>query len=546
MNFNYRSGQQLDKEHSSGTITTTATSRTSCDRSFTGMSINSHSYNAKAVHSLEAELIRLRESTKDALQQSWDEVETLQQQCAAHLDITAQLENEIVEARRKEEYWHKRCLEAEFQLLQTDENHCDGDCKANAQKKIVSARRQARSLVNPMLFMSWPMIRKEISSKSLDTKSVDSETQSLSKVNEKINDLEAKLDDREGAIMSLESTVERHVKAMHSMQAEMQCMMETQRIKEKKIQSNFRRKEKFLDRRITLLENENEKKDAAIKSQKRKSYEYKKYIEELASELERVLGVVQKAEKNGIDFNQLDKTGKTDVSSDLNNSLKRNEPNRKQREEQKGIDVTLQQSERKSIISDLNHDLKNNKPNRKQREEQNGIDITLQQSERNNMGSDLNHYLKDLKRNEPYRKQRDDIDVTLQQSERNNMSSDLNHDLTRNRSTVKRREEEKGVGLNNLQKSERNNMSSDLNHGLKRSIVNRNQRDEQNVKDATLQNSQQFERNSMSSDLNRDLKDLKRNRSKVKRRDEKNSVGHNQLQNAQINGKSSGFNKDLK
>ena len=60
----------------------------------------------RTVHSLEGELVRLRESTKDALQQAWEEVETLQQQCAAHLEITTQLESDFVETKKKEEYWH--------------------------------------------------------------------------------------------------------------------------------------------------------------------------------------------------------------------------------------------------------------------------------------------------------------------------------------------------------------------------------------------------------------------------------------------------------
>lgn len=84
-------------------------------------------------HSLEAELIRLRESTKDALQQAWEEVETLQQQCTAHLEITAQLEQDLLETKRKEEYWHKRCLESEKLLMQTNSH----DIRSIQEKNFV-------------------------------------------------------------------------------------------------------------------------------------------------------------------------------------------------------------------------------------------------------------------------------------------------------------------------------------------------------------------------------------------------------------------------
>jgi len=260
------------------------------------MSISSHAITIKTVHSLEAELIRLRESTKDALQQSWEEVETLQQQCAAHLDVTSQLENDIVEARRKEEYWHKRCLEAEFKLLQgTNKKNDDSGTKSRSHS------------LNPMLLMSWPGMGlknkahdeqdMEAASYTLDVEEGDSDS---GLENEKVLELEAKLKDRESAILSLEGTVDQHVKAMHSMQAEMRCMMETQRIKEKKNQNTFKRKESFLEDRISALENDTEKKESCISSQKKKLNDYKKYIEELAGELERVLGILQEAEKNGI------------------------------------------------------------------------------------------------------------------------------------------------------------------------------------------------------------------------------------------------------
>ena len=262
-----------------------------------------HSITVKTVHSLEAELIRLRESTKDALQQSWEEVETLQQQCAAHLDIANQLEAGVIEARRKEEYWHKRCLDAEFQLLQQG-----GKSGNNLSSSDPDKSHGFR--------MPWQAIgmkgQNQDSDSTVETNSLETESQreaedgsSSHKDSEKVAELEAKLNDRESAICSLETTVERHVRAMHSMQAEMQCMMETQRIKEKKGQATYRRKESFLEEQLSNLQNDIEKKEKVIATQKKRSDDYKEYIEELCSELENVLAMLKQAEKNGIDLESL-------------------------------------------------------------------------------------------------------------------------------------------------------------------------------------------------------------------------------------------------
>ena len=270
----------------------------------------SHALTIKTVHSLEAELIRLRESTKDALQQSWEEVETLQQQCAAHLDVTNQLEHDVVEARRKEEYWHKRCLEAEFKLLRGDK---DGTNKKTDVNNSDKPNKNRSNSINPMFLMTWPSIGSKNKTEDdqnseliegMENYDFELEENTDPELDDgKVVELETKLKDRESAISSLEGTVDQHVKAMHSMQAEMRCMMETQRIKEKKNQSTFHRKENFLENRISILEMDVKKKNSCISQQKKKGNDYKKYIGELAGELERVLVILQEAEKNGIKLN---------------------------------------------------------------------------------------------------------------------------------------------------------------------------------------------------------------------------------------------------
>lgn len=279
--------------------------------------INNHAMTVKTVHSLEAELIRLRESTKDALQQSWEEVESLQQQCSAHLDITTQLENDVIEARRKQEYWHKRCLDAEFKLLQQQGGkHSSGSSvKSNQSSLYKNMTSGSANVLKPMMsnLPAWTGIKKEksdeLSSQMSSMMEDDETTEVLQEKNEeqsiRIQELERKLEDREASIDSLERTVERHVKTMHSLQAEMQCMMETQRLKEKKCKETYSRKQTFLEDQITNLEQDVQCKDSSIKSLKRKSQGYKKYIEELSSEMETVLAVLMKAEKNGVNLHQL-------------------------------------------------------------------------------------------------------------------------------------------------------------------------------------------------------------------------------------------------
>ncbi len=266
---------------------------------------------ARTVHSLEAELIRLRESTKDALQQAWEEVETLQQQCTAHLEITTQMETDLMETKRREEYWHKRCLESEKLLLQkTSGNNTanNNDLEDDASIRVMGQEKN---------FISWPPLKlprrkhshsvddsaskRTLGDMSVSTCQSTERTVTMTESDQehyqmKVQELELKISSRDSAIKSLERTVSQHVKAMHTMQAEMQCMMETQRIKEKNAQSNFLRKEDVYEKQISLLQGTVQKTFTTISSQKKKIHEYKVYIGELTHELERVLKVIQSFE----------------------------------------------------------------------------------------------------------------------------------------------------------------------------------------------------------------------------------------------------------
>jgi cell division protein FtsL len=266
----------------------------------------------RTVHCLEAELVKLRESTKDALQQAWEEVEMLQQQCASHLEITTQLEADFMETKKKEVYWHKRCLETEKQLMQSNPSE-------------YSPQLSKRSVTNiEGIFVGWPSIRgfgrvsmnRQPSIDTIDSgksskRSLDDYSARMSSSNsmkseccdkELVNDLKVKLFSREQAVQSLERTVAQHVKAMHTMQSEMQCMMETQRIKEKNAQTNFLRKEDAIVKQISALHAELEKKINLVSSQKKRIGEYKVYIKEVTRELERALKILEVAKANGFEI----------------------------------------------------------------------------------------------------------------------------------------------------------------------------------------------------------------------------------------------------
>jgi len=266
----------------------------------------------RTVHCLEAELVKLRESTKDALQQAWEEVEMLQQQCSSHLEITTQLEADFMETKKKEVYWHKRCLEAEKQLMQGN----------SSEYSPQTSKRTVNSMDG--IFVGWPSIRgfgrgvnRQTSLDTIDSgrsskRSLGEYSARMSSSNsmktddcdkDLVNDLKVKLTSREKAVQSLERTVAQHVKAMHTMQSEMQCMMETQRIKEKNAQANYLRKEDAYVKQISALREELEKRLKLISSQKKRIGEYKVYIKEVTSELERALKILQIAETNGFEIN---------------------------------------------------------------------------------------------------------------------------------------------------------------------------------------------------------------------------------------------------
>jgi DNA anti-recombination protein RmuC len=204
---------------------------------------------------LENELQRLRESTKQALHQSWDEVELLQEELSEHLELSAQVEADLVKSRENEEYWRKRCLEAER----------------------LAGLEQADPA--PMKFLR--KLSSTISNRSII---VDDTTESelLQEKEEVIEDLEKTIKDRDENIVALQCEVVKHRQTVTSMESEVRCMIETQRLR---LQHQ--------NTQVQVLESRLEKKDMHARELDRKLVVYKNYVDELASEIENTISLAQ-------------------------------------------------------------------------------------------------------------------------------------------------------------------------------------------------------------------------------------------------------------
>jgi len=208
---------------------------------------------------LKEESIRLNRSTRNALQQSWDELESLQKECAISTTRIAQHDNAIDEMRRKEKAWQGCCLIAEEKLrekLEKDNSlQCriktspsqhkqsveDGNDEAKLQK--ISEQRGS-SRYNKILSFSNGV-------RSLAFKS----KRSLSYQNDDENELELalKIFCRDEAISSLEQVLEENIKSTQDLQAELQSLVVTHRMREKEIYDSHARSEEFFKYQIESL-----------------------------------------------------------------------------------------------------------------------------------------------------------------------------------------------------------------------------------------------------------------------------------------------------
>lgn len=196
----------------------------------------------------ESELTRLRKSTRKALQESWDEVDSLEQQCAIYTKIIAQHDEELANMQEKEKAWQGRCLIAEAKLqeiseqrdsLQYDMMLDDQDNKAALHE--ISNKRDA--LQYPKRLSIYQSVRSWVS-RNKDKDHSDAPEFNL------------KLYSRDEAISSLEQTLGENLKHMQYMGTMMQDLEKSQQIKEKKIYDSNAQKEDHFKELIESLRKE--------------------------------------------------------------------------------------------------------------------------------------------------------------------------------------------------------------------------------------------------------------------------------------------------
>lgn len=337
---------------------------------------------------LAEELLWLRETSKAALQESWNEVEDLQCQCADHVDMETRLRAELTESFAGEENWRLRCLAAEEKLptMPSDQesSHEDNLIKhpsigslhgisetssLAAHNSMQPQQPQQPFEKNPLLSLrdkmrSWSsgnlqgmdksaaheskhsLDRDDAYYKAAEVKmqqildspegahhsSMSSAPSSPTGapddfffIEEEVpvqtageisnpgqfylhgnakshDDLSLIISSRDEIIESLERTLNQQLNNMQNLQGEMVCLMETQRIKEKRLSSTHKSKEERLDKLVTSLRGKLESNTKATNKQDKNLVDCKLYIQELADELERVLKIVKKAEEGGFLF----------------------------------------------------------------------------------------------------------------------------------------------------------------------------------------------------------------------------------------------------
>lgn len=187
---------------------------------------------------LNEELVRLRESTRKALQQSWDEVELLRQQCSVSNEVIAQNDKVLIEMRNEKEDWQTRCLTAEATL------HA-------IETTFDSTSEQRDTLLNPSRFSYTQNVRSWVGRN--DNKKDKDKDKDWPKDVHNVLELVLKMSSRDDAISSLEQILDEKLKSMQNMEVEMHRLAEKHRIKEQKAKDSYTQKEQHLNELVDSL-----------------------------------------------------------------------------------------------------------------------------------------------------------------------------------------------------------------------------------------------------------------------------------------------------
>jgi len=245
---------------------------------------------------LKEELIRLRKSTRNALQQSWDEVETLQKQCAINTEVIAQHDTVIEEMQKKEKAWQIRCRAAEAKLQDKPDSFPQRKHSEERDSLRLSEEREQSWGQNMLSFpqrkhseerdssrfqrrTTFPQNMQERPTDEAKLEEISEQRRSprhhkrLSlgqSVGQSVRSWVGRNDDqnkmpielvlkircRDEAISSLEQTLDENIKSMQGLQAEIQSLVVTQQMKVKKIYDSHAQKEEDFKGQVDSLRKE--------------------------------------------------------------------------------------------------------------------------------------------------------------------------------------------------------------------------------------------------------------------------------------------------
>ena len=224
---------------------------------------------------LEHELERLRESTKEALHQSWDEVELLQQELADHMELLVDVEADLDKAKESEEYWRQRCLEAERRA-----SFSSSSSSSDIHRTPLNLLKRLSSKISNQTTITTLVENEEGSFFSSGGNDV---SEALREKEDRIEELEVILASRDEVIERLQLEATQQMQSTKAMESEMKCAKETLRIQQQRSSNTIQR-----------LKIQLNQKEEVVKDLDGKVIMFRNYVDDLADELENTLDMIQK------------------------------------------------------------------------------------------------------------------------------------------------------------------------------------------------------------------------------------------------------------
>jgi len=207
-----------------------------------------------AANQLRMELFGLSKSMRRALQQSWDEADSLKKKCDINTKVIAQHDNEIADMRKKEKAWKGCCLIAEAKLQEkseeTDSIQCHTmlsfpECKQsvdgrNDKEQLQEISEQKCALQNNER-LPFPHDARLLVGQNDDQKTLE---------------FVLKISSRDKAISSLEQTLDETIKSIQDLQAEIQSLTVRQQMRDKQIYDSHTHTNKAFKGKIESLRKE--------------------------------------------------------------------------------------------------------------------------------------------------------------------------------------------------------------------------------------------------------------------------------------------------